>query len=183
MRFYTGPCRITVTSVSADYPQRVMIRVTGGTDLIVPGEQGATRDVEADRWELLLQHQVNGDWHENVRAIAGSWHAVGDRGARRQVIRSKDRDQARDQIERNLVVTLERGELGAVQQEREAAGLEFAAPSSFSTQSPDTWSADTVAEPSRMKTSADSARSAQAAATAADLPYPGTSTGTENQVW
>jgi hypothetical protein len=106
MRIYYGPCRITVTGVDAAWPQRVVVRVRGGGETVVDGVVGAGCDVDAEMWELALQHQVDGVWRENVRAVVGRWSEFGD--LRRQVVRSKDRDWPNDRRERNLVVTLQR---------------------------------------------------------------------------
>ena len=118
MRIYHGPCRITVTGISALYPQRVVVRPTdGGVEVVIPGDVGACGQVEAARWELLLQHHVDGSWHENVRAIVGKWAPTDADGGERQTIHSKDRDWPTDRIERNLVVLLERRGAVAVRTE------------------------------------------------------------------
>ncbi len=133
MRIYFGTCEITVTGVAALYPQRVVVRIKNGGDVVVPGVVGETYRVEAEQWELLLQHEVDGAWRENIRAIAGKWTPHGE--ASRQVIRSKDRDWPTDRLERNLVVTLERG--GPVAARRLDAPAPLSSPHARVTQSTD----------------------------------------------
>lgn len=107
MSVYHGPCRVIVTSVEALWPQRVAVRISDHIyAAVVPGTPGATCQIDEDRWELLLQHWVDGRWRTNLRALVGEWIVHGD--VERQVIRSKDHDWPGDRDERNLVVTLER---------------------------------------------------------------------------
>lgn len=191
MRIYFGSCQITVTGVSALYPQRVVVRIKNGGDVIVPGVAGETHRVEAEQWELLLQHQVDGAWQENIRAIAGKWTPHGE--AQRQVIRSKDRDWPTDRIERNLVVTLERG--GPVAARRLDAPRLLADPHAVSTQSSD-MTARTGARPAirtqgggalpaasaSARTPGASAESAESGAGAAQRSQQ-TATSSDGYVW
>jgi hypothetical protein len=105
MQRFFGQCRITVTGVDADYPQRVLIRVHNGGEAVIPGVVGAAHLVEAGQWELRLQHEVGGVWRENIRAVVGKWRTEGS--FQEQVIRSKDVDwPGHSRIERNLLITL-----------------------------------------------------------------------------
>ncbi|MQY21098.1 hypothetical protein [Nocardia macrotermitis] len=106
---YQGPCRITVTSVEALWPQRVAVRVGHQTHTfaaVLPGTPGASCSIDEDNWELLLQHWIDGQWRTNIRLIIEDWITEGN--VQRQVIHSKDHDWPQDRAERNLVVTLER---------------------------------------------------------------------------
>jgi hypothetical protein len=76
---------------------------------VIPGELNATYQVDADTWQLSLEHQHDGGWHPNIRARMSSVSDNG--GTETQIIRSKDRDWRYDKHERNLVLRLER--LGA----------------------------------------------------------------------
>lgn len=106
---YRGPCRITVTSVEALWPQRVAVRVGDQSHTyaaVLPGTPGASCGIDEESWELLLQHWVDGSWRSNIRLIIDEW--ITDGNVERQVIHSKDHDWPEDRDERNLVVTLER---------------------------------------------------------------------------
>lgn len=150
MRIYFGTCQITVTGVAALYPQRVVVRIKNGADVVIPGVVGETYRVDAEQWELLLQHEVDGAWRENIRAIAGKWTPHGE--ANRQVIRSKDRDWPTDRIERNLVVTLERGGPAAVR--RLDAPASLSSPHARATQSTDATAFPAAPTPAVAPTSA-----------------------------
>ncbi|MER8041252.1 hypothetical protein [Streptomyces sp. NPDC094032] len=108
MAWYEGPCRITVIGVDADWPQRavVTVRGPGGARIVVPGTVGAVAYVDAPSWDLALEHEYEGMWRPNVRAVTSRWTEVG--GVPTQTVRSKDADQPRDRRERNLVLRLER---------------------------------------------------------------------------
>ncbi|MFJ3903003.1 hypothetical protein [Streptomyces sp. NPDC090025] len=133
MAWYEGPCRITVIGVDADYPQRavVTVRGPGGARTVIPGTVGAVAFVDAPSWDLDLEHEFEGRWRPNVRAVTSRWSEVG--GIRTQTVRSKDVDQPRDRRERNLVLRLERtGEPVAEQREAERS---WDAPSRWTTES------------------------------------------------
>jgi hypothetical protein len=107
MQVYRGSCLITVTGVDADWPQRAVVRIRNGAEVVLRGAVGEQYQVDAPSWELLLQHQCEGVWRDNVRAVVGRWTSVG--GVEQQVIRSKDRDWAHHSPrEINLVLRLER---------------------------------------------------------------------------
>ena len=107
MSTYHGPCRIFVTSVEALFPQRVVVRISDHIHAaVLPGTPGAACQVDEDRWELVLQHWVDGQWWANVRNLVSEWVVQGN--IEQQVIHSKDHDWPNDHAERNLVVTLER---------------------------------------------------------------------------
>ncbi|WP_216899998.1 hypothetical protein [Nocardia alni] len=108
MSVYHGPCRITVVSVEALWPQRVAVRVGRHTYIaILPGEPGASCQVDEDQWELVPQHWNDGQWSANIRNLTSDWVTQGD--VEQQVIHSKDHDWPSDRAERNLVIALERG--------------------------------------------------------------------------
>ncbi|MFG3345748.1 hypothetical protein ACGF1Z_11885 [Streptomyces sp. NPDC048018] len=109
MAWYEGPCRITVTGLDADWPQRAVVTVSGarGARIEIPGEVGAVRHVDAPGWHLEVEHLYEGRWQPNVRAIRSRWETVG--GVRTQTITSKDVDRpGGNRHERNLVLRLER---------------------------------------------------------------------------
>lgn len=111
MAWYQGPCRITVTGVDADWPQRAVVTVHGSrARSVVPGTVGATQLVDAQSWDLALEHYYDGEWRANVRAIASRWETVG--GVESQVVRSKDHDWPGRTQERNLVLRIERAGAG-----------------------------------------------------------------------
>ena len=131
MRVYQGSCLITVTGVDAAWPQRAVVRIRNGAEVVLRGAVGEQYQVDAPSWELLLQHQHDGVWRDNVRAVASSWSSVD--GVEQQVIRSKDRDWAHhSRRELNLVLRLERG--GAAQPSRSAVTAP-ATPRAVTTQS------------------------------------------------
>jgi hypothetical protein len=189
MRTYHGPSRVTVNSISALYPQRVVVRPAGGAEIVLPGEAGATCRVEAERWELLLQHQLNGTWRENIRAIVGKWRPVGENGGQRQQIRSKDVDWPTDRLERNLIVTIERGDTGATRVRETPRTYE--APRVQPTQSTDALAAGSAAR-ARTQSAAGFPTGKPASAPAADSARTGasapsttstTSTSSDGYVW
>ncbi|MBT2542851.1 hypothetical protein J7E99_19560 [Streptomyces sp. ISL-44] len=108
MAWYEGPCRITVIGVDADWPQRAVVAVSGagGARIEIPGTVGVVRHIEARSWHLELEHQYQGTWRPNIRAVRSRWETVD--GVRTQTIHSKDVDWPRNQHERNLVLRLER---------------------------------------------------------------------------
>ncbi|MFD3945167.1 hypothetical protein [Streptomyces sp. NPDC058579] len=109
MAWYEGPCRITVVAVDADFPQRAVVVVSGvgGARIEIPGTVGAVRHIDAPSWHLEVEHQYEGVWRPNVRAVRGRWETVD--GVRTQTITSKDVDWAHGNAhERNLVLRLER---------------------------------------------------------------------------
>ncbi len=108
MSVYHGPCRITVVSVEALWPQRVVVRVGQHTYVaILPGEPGASCQVYEDQWELVPQHWTDGQWSANIRNLTSDWITQGE--VEQQVIHSKDHDWPSDRAERNLVIAVERG--------------------------------------------------------------------------
>ena len=131
MQVYRGSCLITVTGVDADWPQRAVVRIRNGADVVLRGAVGEQYQVDAPSWELLLQHQYDGVWRDNVRAVVGRWTSVG--GVEQQVVRSKDRDWAQhSRRELNLVLRLERR---GAEQPSPSAVTAPAAPYAVSTQS------------------------------------------------
>ncbi|MEU3573375.1 hypothetical protein AB0E96_33870 [Kitasatospora sp. NPDC036755] len=106
MAWYQGASRITVTAVEGRFPQRAVVSVRGAAPVEIPGEVGAVHVVEAERWELDLEHHHQGAWCPNVRAVQGRWQEV--RGVATQVVHSRNRDGAGDRQDRNLVLRIER---------------------------------------------------------------------------
>ncbi|MFJ9431512.1 hypothetical protein ACIRQY_17885 [Streptomyces sp. NPDC101490] len=109
MAWYEGPCRITVTGLDADWPQRAVVTVSGarGARIEIPGEVGTVREVDAPSWHLEVEHLHEGRWRPNIRAVRSRWETVG--GVRTQTITSKDVDwPGGNRHERNLVLRLER---------------------------------------------------------------------------
>ncbi|MER5963504.1 hypothetical protein [Streptomyces sp. NPDC002057] len=108
MAWYEGPCRITVTGVDADWPQRAVVVVSGvrGARIEIPGEVGTVRHIDAPGWHLVVEHRHEGKWRPNIRAVRSRWETVD--GVRTQTVTSKDVDWPQgNQHERNLVLRLE----------------------------------------------------------------------------
>lgn len=166
MAWYEGPCRITVTGVDADWPQRAVIVVSGarGARIEIPGEVGAVRHVDAPSWHLAVEHRHEGTWRPNIRAIRSRWETVD--GIRTQTVTSKDVDWPQgNQHERNLVLRVERiGE--AVQRGHD---LVHEAPAKAATQS-------TSTTPTRLTTTDPAPRSTRSSSNdTAFAPRPLTS--------
>nr|BFD89349.1 hypothetical protein KitaXyl93_07090 [Kitasatospora sp. Xyl93] len=106
MAWYQGASRITVTAVEGRFPQRAVVTVRGAAPVEIPGEVGAVHVVEAERWELDLEHRDEGGWCPNSRAVQGRWQDVG--GVSTQVVHSRNRDLAGGRQDRNLVLRIER---------------------------------------------------------------------------
>ncbi|MFB8235858.1 hypothetical protein ACFC58_04835 [Kitasatospora purpeofusca] len=100
-----GPLRITVLDKDAYYEQRAVVRTPYGT-FVLEGRAGASLDVQAEEWELELQHCVPGvGWRPNVRVLPYPWQTSG--GLRSRIVRSKDCDWPNgDPTERNFVLRL-----------------------------------------------------------------------------
>ncbi|MFD9335103.1 hypothetical protein ACFWBF_11960 [Streptomyces sp. NPDC060028] len=112
MAWYQGPCRITVIGVDADWPQRAVVTVHGSrARLVVPGTAGGTQLVDAQSWDLALEHRYDNEWRPNIRAVTSRWETVG--GVESQVVRSKDHDWPGRTQERNLVLRIDRVGAGA----------------------------------------------------------------------
>ncbi|MER8104121.1 hypothetical protein [Kitasatospora sp. NPDC094016] len=110
MAWYQGQSRITVTAVEGQWPQRAVVTVRGGRPVEIPGTVGASHLVDAERWELDLEHRREGEWCPNIRAVQGRWQEV--RGVLTQVVHSRNRDGCGDRSDRNLVLRIERVESG-----------------------------------------------------------------------
>ncbi|MEV6954851.1 hypothetical protein [Streptomyces sp. NPDC051183] len=174
MAWYEGPCRITVIGVDAAWPQRAVVAVSGagGARIVIPGTVGAARYIEARSWHLELEHQYEGTWRPNIRAVKSRWETSD--GIRTQTIHSKDVDWARNQHERNLVLRLEWAEEPT---ERHVAGRDLDAPARSATESSSGGLAHRPsAGPTRSRTSSSSAGPSFTAPPAAS-PARGTSHG------
>ncbi|MEU9043691.1 MULTISPECIES: hypothetical protein [unclassified Kitasatospora] len=106
MARYQGASRITVTAVEGRYPQRAVVTVRGAAPVEIPGEVGAVHTVEAESWQLDLEHRDQGEWCPNIRAVQGRWQEI--RGVETQVVHSRNREEAGDRQDRNLVLRIER---------------------------------------------------------------------------
>ncbi|MDH6708722.1 hypothetical protein P3T27_005468 [Kitasatospora sp. MAA19] len=106
MAWYQGPSRITVTAVEGQYPQRAVVTVRGAAPVEIPGEVGAVHLVDAQSWQLELEHHLQGEWCPNIRAVQGRWQEI--RGVSTQVVHSRNRDRAGDRQGRNLELRIER---------------------------------------------------------------------------
>ncbi|WP_327071175.1 hypothetical protein OG500_36585 [Kitasatospora sp. NBC_01250] len=110
MPWYEGSCRITVIGVAASWPQRVVVSIRRGATIEIPGTVGASQVIDAGDashgWDLSVEHQYEGLWRPNVRAIQGKW--TDTEHGRSQLIRSKDHDWPGDTGERNLVIRIDR---------------------------------------------------------------------------
>ncbi|GAA2994981.1 hypothetical protein GCM10010519_30200 [Streptomyces lactacystinicus] len=106
MAWYQGSSRITVTAVEGRFPQRAVVTVRGAAPVEIPCEVGAVHHVEAERWQLDLEHRDQGEWCPNIRAVQGRWQEI--RGVLTQVVHSRNRDLAGDRQDRNLVLRIER---------------------------------------------------------------------------
>ncbi|MFJ4184411.1 hypothetical protein [Kitasatospora sp. NPDC089509] len=108
MAWYQGPSRITVTAVEGEWPQRAVVTVRGAAPVEIAAEVGAVHLVEADSWQLALEHRVGTEWCPNIRAVQGRWQEI--RGVQTQLVHSRNRDRAGDRRDRNVVLRIERVE-------------------------------------------------------------------------
>ncbi|MER7705852.1 hypothetical protein ABTX81_23530 [Kitasatospora sp. NPDC097605] len=101
-----GPMRITVLDKDAYYEQRAVVFAPYGT-LVLEGRIGASLDVQADEWELELQHCAPGvGWRPNIRVLPYPWQ-TSPGGLRSRIVRSKDCDwPGGDPTERNFILRL-----------------------------------------------------------------------------
>ncbi|MFJ8475137.1 hypothetical protein [Kitasatospora sp. NPDC094011] len=108
MAWYQGPSRITVTAVEGEWPQRAVVTVRGAAPVEIAAEVGAVHLVEADSWQLALEHRVGTEWCPNIRAVQGRWQEI--QGVLTQLVHSRNRDRAGDRRDRNVVLRIERVE-------------------------------------------------------------------------
>ncbi|MEV7598051.1 hypothetical protein AB0O91_11800 [Kitasatospora sp. NPDC089797] len=108
MAWYQGPSRITVTAVEGEWPQRAVVTVRGAAPVEIPATVGAVHLVEADSWQLALEHRFGSEWCPNIRAVQGRWQEI--RGVLTQLVHSRNRDRAGDRRDRNVVLRIERVE-------------------------------------------------------------------------
>ncbi|MEV4616150.1 hypothetical protein AB0K43_26680 [Kitasatospora sp. NPDC049258] len=102
---YRGAHRITVTGVQAEWPQRAVVTVRGGGTVVVPGVLGASELIDAEDWDLAVEHEHQGAWGPSIRAVVGRWEERG--GTRSQVIRCTDRDRVGNPGGRSLVLRID----------------------------------------------------------------------------
>lgn len=160
MPWYEGPCRITVVGVDADWPQRVVVSIRRGATVVVPGTVGASELIDdtgiGHGWDLAVEHQYEGSWRPNVRAVLGKWTELN--GVRSQLIRSKDHDWAgRDNRERNLVIRIDRADAGG-RVGRPESGLVDAVRSGYRVQGADQPASQPVAAARRVDTESAGSR-------------------------
>ncbi|MET8629446.1 hypothetical protein ABZW30_37885 [Kitasatospora sp. NPDC004669] len=108
MAWYQGPSRITVTAVEGEWSQRAVVTVRGAAPVEIPATVGAVHLVEAESWQLELEHRYGGEWCPNIRAVQGRWQDL--QGVLTQSVHSRNRDRAGDRRDRNLVLRIERVE-------------------------------------------------------------------------
>jgi hypothetical protein len=114
MPWYQGSSLVTVVEVDADFPQRAVLKIRGGATVVLDGTAGASHYIDgsqaASGWDLELEHEFEGEWMPNIRAVVGRWETVN--GVPSQLIRSKDRDRLSDRRGRNLVLRIDRTTAG-----------------------------------------------------------------------
>ncbi|MFF2045445.1 hypothetical protein ACFVVX_34010 [Kitasatospora sp. NPDC058170] len=102
---YRGTHRITVTGVQAEWPQRAVVTVRGGGTVVVPGVLGASEVIDAEDWDLAVEHEYQNTWGPSIRAVVGRWEERG--GTRSQVVRCTDRDRLGSPGGRSLVLRID----------------------------------------------------------------------------
>ncbi|MFG3056326.1 hypothetical protein ACGFZP_35970 [Kitasatospora sp. NPDC048239] len=102
---YRGAHRITVTGVQAEWPQRAVVTVRGGGTVVVPGVLGTSELIDADDWDLAVEHEYQNVWGPSIRAVVGRWEERA--GTRSQVVRCTDRDRLGSPGGRSLVLRID----------------------------------------------------------------------------
>ncbi|MER8187390.1 hypothetical protein [Kitasatospora sp. NPDC094015] len=103
---YRGAHRITVTGAQSEWPQRAVVTVRGGRTVVVPGVTGASELIDAEDWDLAVEHEYRGVWQPSIRAVVGRWEDRG--GAPSQLVRCTDRDGTGNPGGRSLVLRIDR---------------------------------------------------------------------------
>ncbi|MFJ2189688.1 hypothetical protein ACIOJE_17365 [Kitasatospora sp. NPDC087861] len=86
--FVDGSWRITVSGKDADFDQRAVVVTPYGT-LVLPGRVGESLVVNADSWELRLEHLWPGrGWRPDVEVVPGPVVTAG--GRRSREVRARD---------------------------------------------------------------------------------------------
>lgn len=86
--FVDGSWRITVTGKDADFDQRAVVITPYGT-LVLAGRVGESLVVDADTWELRLEHlRPGGGWRPDVQVVPGPVADTG--GVRSREVRARD---------------------------------------------------------------------------------------------
>ncbi|MET8630918.1 hypothetical protein ABZW30_45790 [Kitasatospora sp. NPDC004669] len=103
-----GAWRITVVGKDADFDQRAVVRTPYGT-LVLAGVVGECLVVNADTWELRLEHLWPGrGWRPDAEVVPGPVTTVG--GRRIREVRATDchwPGHPRSGVPRNLVLRLD----------------------------------------------------------------------------
>ncbi|MGW2255902.1 hypothetical protein ACWCXH_38030 [Kitasatospora sp. NPDC001660] len=106
--FVDGPWRITVVGKDADFDQRAVVRTPYGT-LVLAGLVGESLVVNADTWELSLEHLWPGrGWRPDVQVVPGPVTTTA--GRRSREVRATDchwPGHPRPGVPRNLVLRLD----------------------------------------------------------------------------
>ncbi|MFG2844472.1 hypothetical protein ACGF12_15065 [Kitasatospora sp. NPDC048296] len=86
--FVDGSWRITVSGKDADFDQRAVVVTPYGT-LVLPGRVGESLVVDADTWELRLEHRrPGGGWQPDAQVVSGPVITIG--GRRSREVRARD---------------------------------------------------------------------------------------------
>ncbi|MFG2905167.1 hypothetical protein ACGF13_08915 [Kitasatospora sp. NPDC048286] len=121
--FVDGSWRITVAGKDADFDQRAVVVAPYGT-LVLPGRVGESLVVDADTWELRLEHLwPGGGWRPDVQVVPGPVTVTG--GLRSREVRARDchwPGVPADDLPRNLVLRLDALGAEAPAPRRERAG-------------------------------------------------------------
>ncbi|MFB7905928.1 hypothetical protein ACFC1T_05835 [Kitasatospora sp. NPDC056076] len=106
--FVDGAWRITVVGKDADFEQRAVVRTPYGV-LVLAGAVGESLVVDADTWELRLEHLWPGrGWRPDVEVVPGP--VTGTGGRRSREVRATDcywPGQPRPVLPHNLVLRLD----------------------------------------------------------------------------
>ncbi|MGW3045910.1 hypothetical protein ACWC9T_39250 [Kitasatospora sp. NPDC001159] len=106
--FVDGAWRITVVGKDADFDQRAVVRTPYGT-LVLAGVVGESLVVNADAWELRLEHLWPGrGWRPDAEVVPGPVTTAG--GRRTREVRATDchwPGHPRSGVPRNLVLRLD----------------------------------------------------------------------------
>ncbi|MFJ8475111.1 hypothetical protein [Kitasatospora sp. NPDC094011] len=116
-----GAWRLTVVGKDADFEQRAVVRTPYGV-LVLAGVVGESLVVDADTWELRLEHLwPGGGWRPDVDVVPGPVTVEG--GRRTREIRARDcrwPGRPASDVLHNLVLRLDA--LGVAAPERSALG-------------------------------------------------------------
>ncbi|MER7848559.1 hypothetical protein ABTZ03_32010 [Kitasatospora sp. NPDC096077] len=127
--FVDGAWRLTVVGKDADFEQRAVVRTPYGVQVLA-GVVGESMVVDADTWELRLEHLwPGGGWRPDVEVVPGPVTVEG--GRRTREVRARDcrwPGRPASDVLHNLVLRLDA--LGVAAPERSALGVEAIGPAS-----------------------------------------------------